>query len=675
MNALLDFLREFAGLVFETAPYLLIGFLVAGLLKVFLPARAVQGHLGKNNLRSVFKAALYGIPIPLCSCSVIPTATSLRKSGASKGATASFLISTPETGVDSISVTWALLDPVMTVVRPVIAFVAAVFTGGVVNFLVRRGWDSKGALDEPKEPEPEACCSEHAEGSGEPFLTRLKEAIRYAYGPLMDDLSTWLILGFAISAAISVITPDSFFADTVPAGLPAMLLMLVVAMPFYICATGSTPIAAALIAKGLDPGAALVFLLVGPATNATTMIVVARLLGKRALFAYLLGIGGFAILAGGWVNSYYTQSGIDLAQLVSLDGIGEPGWISTLSGLVFFVLLYRSARRLRLGKPLGGRLALAAGLVLYSCSAFTLILPGEEGWVMRFGGVARNLEQPGLYFHWPFPIDRAEVVRPEDVRSLAVGYDPSAEIASREIEEASETMTGDGTLLRVTYAVHYSWSDPYTVRFAIDDPDELTRVFSESALRQIVAGKTSSALLVEERESIAHQTRMRLQAELDGIGSGIRITSLNVREVHAPPDVHYAYRDVASALEDKERSSHDAARDRAKLMAEAVASSYEEVKQAEIERDAVIREAEGKGTRFLAQRDAYREFEQVSRMRLRLEAIEEVLRSARAFVLLGADVQLDLLNVDTEQSRELEALLQMTNPRGTRARETLGEER
>jgi uncharacterized membrane protein YraQ (UPF0718 family) len=391
-----DYLREVADLTCETAPFLLVGFLLAGLVVAWVPAAAIYRRLGGDDLRSVVRAALYGVPLPLCSCSVIPAATSLKRAGASKGSTASFLISTPEVGVDSIAVTWALLDPLMTVARPVVAFATAVLTGSGVSLLVRRGWDSAatgelGAVADPHchaghgeageaghagdragdggdadhagdpgqtHPASRAGDPCHAGGEGAATcgaegggaraggtVARLRTAVRYAFGPLLDDLAPWLLLGFLISALIAVLVPDDLFTSTVPAGLPAMLLMIAVATPLYICATASTPVAAALIAKGLDPGAALVFLLVGPATNATTLVVVARLLGAKALAVYLAGITGVAIAAGLLVNEVYALFRLDLAAVVAERAAEEPGWLSAVAGVVVALLLVRSTVR------------------------------------------------------------------------------------------------------------------------------------------------------------------------------------------------------------------------------------------------------------------------------------------------------------------------------------------
>ena len=243
-------------------------------------------------------ASLFGIPLPLCSCSVLPVATSLRRSGASKGATTSFLISTPETGLDSIGITYALLDPIMTVARPLGAFATAVFTGSVVNVFVRRGWDS-GSETPPAEAHDLAHGDDHGHdhsavytpgGVGKRSLKEVaRDSMSYAFGPLLDDLTVWLVIGLLVSGLIAILVPDDFFGSVIPAGFVSSILMLLIGTPMYICAAAATPVAATLIAKGLDPGAALVLLLVGPATNATTIAIIARLLGRRVLVLHLIG--------------------------------------------------------------------------------------------------------------------------------------------------------------------------------------------------------------------------------------------------------------------------------------------------------------------------------------------------------------------------------------------------
>ncbi len=255
MDLLTDYLTTIISLFSASAPYLLFGFLLAGLIRILLPDEQVVKYLGTNRFRSVWLAALVGIPLPLCSCSVLPTAASLRKSGASKGATTAFLISTPETGLDSIGVTWALLDPIMTVLRPLGALLTALLTGTLVNRLVRTGWDKDGSSADIVEGEGDIHDHVHV-----PVAARgragaaIRQGAAFAFGPLLDDLTPWLLIGFLMSGVLALVIPDGFFEQSFPSGWPAYLLMLVIGVPIYVCAAAATPLAAVLIAKGLDPG-------------------------------------------------------------------------------------------------------------------------------------------------------------------------------------------------------------------------------------------------------------------------------------------------------------------------------------------------------------------------------------------------------------------------------------
>ncbi len=242
----------------EAAPFVLFGFFAAGLLKVLIPEKTIVKHLGGNGFRSVFKASLFGVPLPLCSCGVIPVAVGLRKQGASKGATASFLVSVPETGVDSVAITWALLDPLMTVIRPVSAFITALATGSLINLLPEQKGTSK--------PDTTiSCCSANSDSSKQsspkiPLLHRLKDGVIYAFTDLLKDIGGWLLLGILIAGVISYFVPIDFVDRYLGGEYSSLLIMLIIGIPLYICASASTPIAAALVLKGLSPGAALVFL-------------------------------------------------------------------------------------------------------------------------------------------------------------------------------------------------------------------------------------------------------------------------------------------------------------------------------------------------------------------------------------------------------------------------------
>jgi len=346
MDFLHDWLLSIWNILAESGPWLLLGFLVAGILKVWIPTSKVMRHLGHDDFPSVFKAAVLGAPLPLCSCSVIPTAAGLRAAGASKGATTSFLIATPETGVDSIGITWALMDPIMTILRPFAAIFTAIVSGTLVNGLVKRGKDTGGETPEP-EPvviaeEAESCC--HASTPAAPAKTQ--QVLAFAYGKLMEDLTPWFLLGFLLSGLITVLVPEDFFAGRYTTGIVAMLAMLVLSMPMYICATASTPIAAALIAKGLEPGAALVLLLAGPATNLTTILVVRKFLGGAVLRMYLFALVVCSLALGLATNFLYRELDIDLSEVVPDLMTMEHGWIAVTGGSILSMLLAWHAWRL-----------------------------------------------------------------------------------------------------------------------------------------------------------------------------------------------------------------------------------------------------------------------------------------------------------------------------------------
>jgi len=362
MEFLFDWWDAIWGILAESGPWLLLGFFVAGLLKVFVPQDKVFRHFGGNSFMSVLKASLFGAPLPLCSCSVIPTAAGLRDSGASKGATTAFLIATPETGVDSVGITWALFDPLMTVLRPFAAILTAIVSGTAVNHLVLTNADNQGTEETSTAKVASSCCaSKQADAvaagvtgatdavpvaAHPPLLERLRASLNFSFGKLMQDLTPWFLLGFLISGLITVLVPDNFFGETIPSGFLAMLMMLALSMPMYICATASTPVAAALVLKGLDPGAALVLLLAGPATNITTMLVVRNFLGTMVLRVYIASLIVVSLVLGWLVNLLYETMDIQLAESIPHVHDMEHGWLATTSGLVLSALLALHAWRL-----------------------------------------------------------------------------------------------------------------------------------------------------------------------------------------------------------------------------------------------------------------------------------------------------------------------------------------
>ncbi len=279
---------ELIGLVNEMSPYILLGFLLAGLMHAFIPQQLYRRYLGQRSFRSVVNAALLGIPLPLCSCGVIPTAMSLRREGASRGATVSFLIATPQTGVDSIMATYSLMGGPFALVRPIAALVTSLIGGSLVGRL----------LDRPDEAAPLPAADKSGEGGNLPFGQRLRAALRYAFIDMMQDIGRWLVIGLLIAGLITIGVPASFFALFADKPLLSMLLVLAVAVPMYLCATGSIPIAVALMLKGLSPGTALVLLMAGPAVNTASLLVIGKVMGRKTLLLYLLAVIGGSMAFG-----------------------------------------------------------------------------------------------------------------------------------------------------------------------------------------------------------------------------------------------------------------------------------------------------------------------------------------------------------------------------------------
>ena len=479
-------LKNFIDLFLDSAPWLLLGLILAGLLKVFVPMAWMQKQLGGHGFKTVVKAALLGAPLPLCSCGVIPAAVGLRRSGASKAATTSFLVSTPETGVDSVTVSYVLLGPFMAIVRPIAAITSAIVAGllvgrddddgkpavkaealsdtaqldktqsdkalaraapvasccaskspspetvvkaevvksccastkapaitpvkssccgsdnakapstepkikmtpmakpslmaasgpsmgtvGMVNaakvsavkvenagsccgtqtaapeklVVVKKGaccGSSSAKTAESHQAEGESCCASTqdmaTELKSESVIARIGLGLKYAATDLVRDTTLWLLVGLFFAALVQTYVPADFLAKWGD-GLLAMLVMVLVSVPMYICATASTPIAAGLLLAGVSPGAVLVFMMAGPATNIATLGVVTKELGKRALYGYLGGVLGVALVAGALVNYLVANFGFEVMPQIGHEHQMLPSWLVATSGIVLALLM------------------------------------------------------------------------------------------------------------------------------------------------------------------------------------------------------------------------------------------------------------------------------------------------------------------------------------------------
>jgi len=327
----------------ESSPYMLFGFFIAGIFSIFLKPETVARYFGGQGVRPVVLSALAGIPVPLCSCGVVPAAAGLKKQGASRSATLSFLISTPETGMDSIPITYALIDPLMAVIRPVAAFFTAVVAGLMENLFGRGAADDlQSVASRGQNPRVGDILS-----ARQPLLKKVSDGMRHAFVELLGDIGRWFIVGVLLAGLIITLVPDDLIGGYLGNPLLAMLAMLVVGMPMYVCATSSTPIAAALILKGLNPGAALVFLLAGPATNVATLSMVSGLLGKRSVVIYLSAIIGCSFAMGLLADFLYATFQIQPMAIAGQAGEILPEWLKTGAAFLLTALLVHAFRKTR----------------------------------------------------------------------------------------------------------------------------------------------------------------------------------------------------------------------------------------------------------------------------------------------------------------------------------------
>ncbi|RHW74716.1 SO_0444 family Cu/Zn efflux transporter [Colwellia sp. RSH04] len=406
----MQLISNFWQLFVLSAPWLMLGLFIAGIINVYLPKDFLNKHLGSDGLFTTIKAAIIGAPMPLCSCGVIPAALGLRRAGASKSATTAFLVSTPETGVDSISVSYVLLGPFMAIIRPIAAITSAIVAGVLVGKdKEKETLESNSALsneteklatccsnegestsnsahvtekiqptgccnqqenieneastcgnngriqcnDEASSPEKETNCCDIKEKTEKEssccnsklnekssMWQRMKQAVAFSCTKLLSDTAKWLLIGLVFAAIIQTYVPVSFFSQW-GSGILAMLVVILISIPMYVCATASTPIAAGLLLSGVSPGAVLVFMLAGPATNIATLGVVGSELGKRAVFSYLTGVIGVAVLFGFLTDMLVAHYNFSVAPMIGEHHEVLPHWLSQGSAILLVFLLLR----------------------------------------------------------------------------------------------------------------------------------------------------------------------------------------------------------------------------------------------------------------------------------------------------------------------------------------------
>lgn len=302
-----QFFTSLFSIINKMSPYILLGFVIAGFLHSFIKPQLLSRHLSGNGVVPIFKAALFGIPLPLCSCGVLPTAVSLRRQGASRGAVISFLIATPQTGVDSIAATYSLLGLPFAILRPFGALLGAMLGGIGVQNLVDEDSSNNGF------------CTLDAENDRDnrpkSFGIKCIEAIRYGLVDMVGNVGKWLMIGLIVAALITVLVPSEIFLGLSDYPIFAMLLMVVISVPMYVCATGSIPIALSLIAKGLTPGVGFVLLMAGPAANFASMMILSKFIGKRSAIIYVATVVITSIISGLMISRVVYVGNIELCNV------------------------------------------------------------------------------------------------------------------------------------------------------------------------------------------------------------------------------------------------------------------------------------------------------------------------------------------------------------------------
>jgi len=713
VDFLLRVLWETWNIFKQASIFLLFGFLLAGVLAVLVPEKALSKLFRKGKVKSVLWAAAIGAPLPLCSCGVVPAALGLRRQGATPGATAAFLIATPETGVDSISLSYALTDLTTTIFRPVAAVVTAVTAGICINlFGIRRTprdhtvatpssvqevapsaanvHDSSHAHSHPHphDHSSDGTPATHEEGHPVAIGSGLGHATsrvyHYAFRQLLDDTSYWVLLGIVLSAIVAASLPPTFFEQYLSNEFVSMLVMLAVSLPIYVCASEATPVAAALVLKGLSPGAALVFLLAGPATNIGSLVVLTRFLGARVMAIYLASIVVITLLAGFALNWVYRTWGLDPRATFGAATSFIPEPVKIGGALLLIVLLVLSMRRTavpgewlwvrdRIASLTGlrltaARLALAVGAtlaVLYLGSGLFAVPPGEVGVTTRFGRIVSSELSPGLHYRLPWPFEAHRIIPTERVQRIEFGVAGNpARTGTRPVTrermntggnpmpEAFNTngtwfqkegapeepflLTGDGNLIDLRWALQYRVKDPVAFAFNIAEPDAFVRGASLAALRGVVARSGIDAIYTSERSSVEQQVARAIQDTLDRTRTGVEVLTFHLLYVHAPEEVHDAFRDVASAQEDKLRTINRANIFAVETVNQAKGEAAAAIEQALAFKEQQIKHAQGDAASFLLRLGAYRRAPELTKFRLQVETIEETLPGLQKFVRPGA---------------------------------------
>jgi HflK protein len=728
----IEVLRMIYVVFLQTAPFLLLGLVLAGWSKILIRTQGVHRFLGGGNLRSAFYAALFGLPLPICSCGVVPVSLSVRDKGASREANLSFLISTPETSVDTLVITWGLLGPLMTIVRPIAAFATAMFAAAL-SIADRTDRDPEDAAPAP------TCDADHNHDLGEdhdvlvgdynvvgivgfwrslraavldrgdrqpadsadadaepadvpvPLGVLVKDANRYAFVEMLDDLSLWFVLGIAVAGAIAALVPGTWITDFPGGNLGSMLFVLVLSVPMYVCAVESTPIAAMLLLKGLSPGAALVFLLAGPATNAATLLIIAQSYGRRFLRIYLAAIAIVAVASGLALDALLAVTGWQVLSRVAESSSGLWYGVQLIAAIVLLVLLAFSFYRLDWTakwagfKGAGGRMAAVLNLFVpissltrvaqtprrrrnrwalvalfvaaYLATGIYQIGPGDAGFRLRLGKLVAADISPGLHYRLPFPLEKVAIFRVDEVRKTDLGFVVDTNLVRRWRQtpdlvadtgwhsffttmsannEQSVFLIGDENQLEAKFGVHYRIDEPTAFFFDYAKNKDLVGLAAESVMRVRLAHVQIDTILTQQRRPLATDLRTDIQTLVDTYGIGVEILGVYPVDMHPPVAAVAAFRDVASAMEDRQTRIHQAFAAKEKALPKARGEAAKLHAAAEAAAVEAVADGSGRAASFTARAEALRAYRAGTKWRLFVEAMETSLAGTPKILLPGS---------------------------------------
>ena len=680
INIAANIFNEIVGIFYQSSIFILFGLLFSGIMHEFIPMKLITKNLGQNGIKGIYWATLLGAPLPLCSCSVLPAAATLRKKGASKPATASFIVSVPETGVDSVIVSYGLLGPVMAIYRPIAAIMSAIAAGLACAFLTRDEKDEEPLTSEDEKKLAELTQHQHhhhdhghdhdhhhhdhdrddlSESKNIGLKEKSKGVFKYGFGPMLDDIAFWIVVGLIITGIMLALVPNNFFSfgDGFLASLLAMFVMVLISVPLYTCASMSTPVAAGLIVSGLSPGAALVYLLTGPATSIATINIVSKMLGYRVMWAYLSSIIIVAIFFGLTLD-YFAADIVKADAIVALNSADNTFLViaKTASAIIFFGLILISFSRKSYRAPmhdLKTQAGLATGFLkthqktLVNLAAAILFValypfytlqvpPGSQGMIMRFGEVVDKDLSPGLYFRLPSPITETVVVESSNIRQISIDESLGNFTVSGQrvnsYENSNTYLTADENVLLIKSVITYEIDDIYNYHFYSEQNDDLLMDIARQVLVSESIQLPIDEVFTKERGNLESRFRDQLKSKVKDLGQGFNVLDARLVYVHAPNRVHDAFRDVASALEDLQRELFLADGNAISMLNEARGNSETIKANAKISAVNSLANARGQAAAFKPLADVHQIYPYLTERRLQLEAQEKWLVLPKLYI-------------------------------------------